>query len=250
MKDIAVYSFLVGDYDGFNDLDPAIMEPEIDYYFFTNNRNIVSKYYTIVYIDVEDSVLETYHFHGHRIPDIIRAYKYSIFYDANAYLTRKISGIISELDPEVEFLSFMFPIPFTVKRYFIKQEVYGGKSLYIDKYNQYIADGWKDDKYFSNTKVMVRRHTPRLFAFSDFWFKEMRGQNDEFALYYCAWKHNLNMRILYPFHILRYFIIQYHKNSKSGGGNNTDMYYHVMYGCQKLLHGYDYIKSFWYNLFR
>ena len=49
VKKICVYTCITGDYDNIEELD--FKESEIDYYLFTNNKNIVSKTWKVTYVD-------------------------------------------------------------------------------------------------------------------------------------------------------------------------------------------------------
>ena len=51
-KKICVYTCITGDYDNLHEIKKK--EKDIDYYLFTNNKNIKSKTWKVIYIENEE----------------------------------------------------------------------------------------------------------------------------------------------------------------------------------------------------
>ena len=49
-KKVCVYTCITGNYDNLNEITPEVYEENIDYYCFTNNQNIKSDTWNVVYI--------------------------------------------------------------------------------------------------------------------------------------------------------------------------------------------------------
>ena len=101
-KKIAVYTCITGNYDELNEIDAELLEKNVDYYCFTNNKEIVSKTWQIIYI--EDFSLSNHMLNrkikilGHKI---INDYDILIYIDGNCTLKRKATELIkNECDLE------------------------------------------------------------------------------------------------------------------------------------------------------
>lgn len=96
-KEIAVYTAIFGDYDQLKEPKyPAELSKEADFFCFTNNRNIVSDFYLVVYVDLffKRQVLNARLFKtmSHRL---FPHYKHTVWHDgAFQIVTRSIHELI------------------------------------------------------------------------------------------------------------------------------------------------------------
>lgn len=90
---IAVYTCITGNYD--NLLDPLFKETNCDYFLLTNNKNINSNFWKIIYLDedINDNVLLNRYakFHPQKYFD---EYDFSIYIDGNIQIISNISEFI------------------------------------------------------------------------------------------------------------------------------------------------------------
>lgn len=214
MKNIAVYTIILGDYDEANALLDIYKDDNIDYYFITNCKDAHVPGYTMIYIDLIKTNINTYSFYKNKIPDFIRAYKYSIYYDGNVTVTKKLGNLINYVN-DSDVAITISPMLLNVYYHyflFLKKNI-----IYKKHYDKYIDDGWTDNGINVNTKFVIRKHSERLFKFCDLWYTESYNQRnyaDELSLLYCVYKSNVKLyKIMNLYTFLKHFNISMHKMS-------------------------------------
>lgn len=112
-KKVCVYTCITGNYDELKEIDNNLIDKDIDYYCFTNNKNIKSKTWNVVYI--EDFSLSNHMLNrkikmlGHET--INNDYDVLVWLDGNILLKKKISVFLKEqcnLD-KYPFVAFKHP---------------------------------------------------------------------------------------------------------------------------------------------
>lgn len=226
-KQIAVYTCLIGAYDDLFKIDNIYKEDYIaDYYYITDNKNLKVKGYKMIYVDIIDNDNKiTNRYYKIKMPEFIRKYKYSIYYDGNVKIINKLSELLNNVRYH-DIAVFSYGIPFNVYMQFF----FPFFGCYLKKpemkklYNKYINEGWKDNKLNSANKFIIKKHSPYLFYFLDYWYLQTKiTKRDEFCLFYCVWKHNIKLNIINFLQIFKYFIIFYHRsevNANHNGFNN------------------------------
>ena len=105
MNKVCVYTCITGDYDNLNEI---VKEKNIDYYCFTNNKNIKSNTWNVIYI--EDDKLDNQRLSrkikmlGHDI--INEKYDISVWMDADIIFQKSINDFVKEYLGDKSFASF------------------------------------------------------------------------------------------------------------------------------------------------
>lgn len=96
-KKICVYTCITGNYDNLIEINPDVYEENIDYYCFTNNKNIKSNTWKIVPIRdnklSEQLLSRKIKILGHRILD---KYDITVYVDGNTIIKKKITDFIKK----------------------------------------------------------------------------------------------------------------------------------------------------------
>lgn len=226
MKQIAVYTIILGNYDGGNSLLEKFKEDEIDYFFFTNIKTLKVAGYQMIYVDLIDcDKIKTYAFYKNRIPDIIREYKFSIYYDGNVECKNKIKPLLQYVkNHEIAILIN----PMMMNIYFHYFLFFSKNKNFKEIYNRYISDGYKDLQINVNTKFLIRKHTSELLSFSDLWYEESQNYYaDELTVLYCIYKKRIKLyKICNYYSFFKYFNVKLHKLSIS---NKEKRYFKNLY---------------------
>lgn len=94
-KKICVYTCITGDYDQIKELD--FKEENIDYYFFTNNKNLTSKTWQVIYIENEglDNIrlARKIKVLGH---EILKKYDITVWLDGASYIRKSIIQFLQD----------------------------------------------------------------------------------------------------------------------------------------------------------
>ena len=242
MKDIAVYTIILGDYDDANILLDIYKEDNIDYYFITDSKSKPVPGYIMIYIDIINNNINTYSFYKNRIPDFIREYKYSIYYDGNVTVKKKIGQLIRFVKTNDIAITISPMLLNVYNHYFLCLR----KNIkYKNIYNKYIKDGWKDNGINVNTKFVIRKHSKKMFEFCNLWYDECKNHSiyvDELSLLYCVYKSNIKLyKIINWVSFLNHFNVSMHKMSitnkkKNCGSKIYSIYQVVIFNYQKIVY--------------
>jgi hypothetical protein len=220
-NDIVAYTIILGNYDFHVPLNPAYSEAHIDYYFITDNKTKQVPGYEMIYVEsTPETQDQIYAYYKNKMPDIIRKYKYSIYFDGNAEVNNKLSGILDYV--QVDDIAIM-------------QNQYAlGKPCnkhYLIIYNRFLKDGWIDSHINVNTKFVIRKHSDAIMQFCDSWYEESYPvRADELSLLYCVWKHNLKLyKIVNYLNVVYYFAVHLHRSSKNGGRKRYSWFQYFFY---------------------
>lgn len=221
-KKLAVFTVLIGKYDNENAFNEIYKEKNVDYYFVTNEKKLIVDGYKMIYIDLNKYNKKiTQRYYKLLIPEFIRnKYYYSIYYDGNVRVDSKLSNLLKHVkNCNIAISSYV--IPFNVYYQFINRK--NVKQIHIDKYNEYISNGWKDNKLNPAGKFLVRKHSEKLFKFQKEWFNETKllGR-DEFSFLYLKWKHKIKYKVINGLEIAKYFTIFFHRSEAVQEDNNYD----------------------------
>jgi len=96
-KKICVYTCITGNYDNLNEINKNVYEKNIDYYCFTNNNNIKSDTWKVIYIE-DKEISNQLLARKNKIlgNDIVNKYDIIVWVDGNTIIKRKISDFIKE----------------------------------------------------------------------------------------------------------------------------------------------------------
>lgn len=216
MKEIAVYTVMIGNYDSYNSIESKYLENDlIDYYYFTDNINKKIDGYKMIYIEIIKNDLKmTQRYYKIVMAKILQKYKYSIYYDGNVKVTNKLSSLIYNLS-SYDIMVYNYIIPINVYTQFLMPYIgiYYKKEPFIKLYKTYIDDGWKDNMINSTNKFIIKRHNLKMNKFLEFWYNEtLKIGRDEFTLLYSVYKNNIRIKIDNGFNCIKYFKVYWHRN--------------------------------------
>lgn len=192
-KRIAIYTALTGNYDNVNEI--LYKEDGVDYLLFTNNRNLRSNTWQIVYIESDlDNVLLSREIKMLPHKYLSEKYDASIYIDANAVIYGKLSQLTNYLNEQVSFAVSKHGERNTVKD---EVEVIIQRFKSVDplqarsQYNQYVKSGFKDDLGLAECTILVRNHNEHsLIELMDAWWTEFQKgiRRDQVSLLPCIAK--------------------------------------------------------------
>ena len=175
-KKKCVYTCITGNYDNLNEISKEIYEDNIDYYCFTNNKNIKSDTWKVIYI--EDKELSN-NLLSRKIKilgnDIVDKYDTTIWIDGNTIIKKKISEFLkNEIDlKKYDIASFKHRF-----RNCIYDEAI--ECVKLKKDNKDIikkqVDFLKNDKYPENnglyeTGILVRKNNKYVKQTMQLWYE-------------------------------------------------------------------------------
>lgn len=174
-KRIAIYTALTGNYDNVNEI--LYKEDGVDYLLFTNNRNLRSNTWQIVYIESDlDNVLLSREIKMLPHKYLGEKYDASIYIDANAVIYGELSQLTNYLNEQVSFAVSKHGERNTVKD---EVEVIIQRFKSVDplqarsQYNQYVKNGFKDDLGLAECGLLIRSHNDhQLIPVMEEWWRE------------------------------------------------------------------------------
>lgn len=174
-KRIVIYTALTGNYDNVNEI--LYKEDGVDYLLFTNNRNLRSNTWQIVYIESDlDNVLLSREIKMLPHKYLSEKYDASIYIDANAVIYGELSQLTNYLNEQVSFAVSKHGERNTVKD---EVEVIIQRFKSVDpqqartQYDQYVKNGFKDDLGLAECGLLIRSHNDyQLIPVMEAWWRE------------------------------------------------------------------------------
>lgn len=197
---ICVYTCITGDYDVLNEIEN--IEEEIDYYCFTNNKNIKSNTWKVIYIK-DDSLTNIelarkIKILGH--PVINETYDTQLWMDGSISFNKKIMDFIKTyLGDKDTFVAFRHG-----KRNTIKEESKACIQLKKEKRENidrlmafYKKEKYKDDNGLIESTVYIKRvHDKLVQETMKLWFSMITSYTtrDQLSFNYCIDKTGLSVK--------------------------------------------------------
>jgi len=214
-----LYTANIGDYD--NIINPNTQKlDDWDYICFTDNKELKSNYWTIVYVkkpnDLSNVKFARYikiNFHK-----IVPDYYTSIWIDSNIMLNTNLNNFLSKYALDVDLV-----VSKHYKRdciYFeanvIMKLNYDSKHNVLNQINKYELDNYPTHNGLAETNVLVRNNTPEIVNFCDLWWNEVNTytHRDQLSFNYVLWKYPINIKIIKsPIRFDNLFSIKNHKKT-------------------------------------
>lgn len=204
VQKIAVYTCITGNYDELKEIDKKLLEKDIDYYCFTNNKNIKSNTWKIIYI--EDFSL-TNHMLNRKIKmlghELINNYDILVWIDGNVSLKKKITTFLKEQCnlEKYPFCAFKHP-----DRNCIYDEATACVRLKKDKKDIIVKqmEFYKKDNYPRNNglcemAIFVKKPKDRkVIETMKLWYEMLNkySKRDQLSFMWCVTKTSLDIEIL------------------------------------------------------
>ena len=195
---ICVYTCITGNYDSLHDINNP--EKNIDYYCFTNNKNLKSDTWKVVYI--KNDGLDDHHLSrkikmlGH--PTINKKYDISVWMDASVTWQKDISDFVNTYCKEKPFSAIKHS-----QRNSIHEEAIACLQLHKDTKTNIVntlsfldSDGFPDNLGLYEMTVFIKKHNdPSVIKAMDLWFKMNQdfSKRDQLSFMYVVWKTNLSV---------------------------------------------------------
>lgn len=199
---ICVYTCVTGNYDQIKEL--KIMEKEIDYYFFTNNKNLTSETWKVIYI--EDEGLDNIRLArkikvlGH---EILKKYDVTVWLDGASYIRKSTIEFIQKYcDLEhYNFIGFKHnsrDCIFDEALECIKVKKDSEKVI-KKQMDIYHKDNYPEHYGLIESTILVRNFKDnQLNKVMNDWFLEICNYSyrDQLSFNYVAWKNNFKFKLL------------------------------------------------------
>lgn len=202
---ICVYTCITGNYDELKEIDENLIEKDVDYYCFTNNKNIKSKTWNVVYI--EDFSL-TNHMLNRKIKmlgygKLNNDYDVLVWMDGNVQLRKKITSFIREqckLD-KYSFCAFKHPdrsciYDESVACVKLKKD---NKEIIEKQMKFYRDNGYPRNNGLCEMAVFVRRtKDKKVLETMNLWYKMITeySKRDQLSFMWCVRKKKLPLQII------------------------------------------------------
>ena len=190
-----LYSANFGSYDSLK--DPILVEPGIDYIYFTDNPKIKSDLWQVILIDsmLFDSRMMARIF-KHLPHFFLSQYKSSIWLDAQIRIDKSSINYIFSLLNNNNFICFKHNRRNRVYMEALACIKIGHESIFkiVSQYISYKLNGFKDHDRLIESGVLARNHMKRnISLFQEAWIKEIffRSIRDQLSFNYVASKENL-----------------------------------------------------------
>lgn len=203
MKKICVYTCITGEYDNIHEVE--VVEKNIDYLLFTNNRNIKSTTWKVIYID--DEKLDN-HLLSRKIkilghPYINENYDISVWMDASVVFKKKVSLFVKKYfdNKKAPFSSFKHH-----SRDCIYDEAIECLKVRKDSKEKILetVEYLKKDNYPKNNglyemTVFIKEHNNKtVIKTMNMWFDMLckHSKRDQLSFMYCVWKTGLKINTI------------------------------------------------------
>ena len=189
----AVYTVITGNYDDLN--EPLVIEKDLDYFCFTDNKELKSENWTIVHIE-DDMGLDPirlsryYKFLIHRV---LPTYDYSVYIDGKKQITGDLNEYIRYYSKGKTMLCAPHPL-----RQHIEEEIIevgrlnkADPKFLTEQFEHYKNDGYDESVPLIEGCLLVRNHHDKLLQkVMEDWFDELCkwSYRDQISLGYVCWK--------------------------------------------------------------
>ena len=190
-----VYTVIVGDYDDV--LEPLVKNEEWDYILFTDNRNIRSDIWNVIYID-NSSKLDMARFSRKCkiLPyDYLDDYDYSIYLDGSLQIIGDLQEYIMDYSKNAPMLCMAHPENTDIyeEAKLCLEMGKGDREQLLRQIEEYKRQGFPDHYGLTANGVLVRDHKDdKLRILMKRWWDEiMNGSSrDQISFTFCCWKDN------------------------------------------------------------
>lgn len=199
MKDIAVYTVIVDDYDPLREpLHRQLLE-EADFYCFTNDQ-ITSDFYTVVPIEkIYGDATLTNRYYKILLTPILSDYKYTIYIDGSFQITAPtIKLLIEEVLGNHDIALFKHQSRTCVYEE-AKAVILRRKADYRSVYRhmkRYRQEGYPKDFGLIEASIIIRNNqSVRLKGFVEAWWQEFyhNAHRDQLSFNYVLWKYPIDL---------------------------------------------------------
>ena len=192
-KKICVYTCITGNYDNLHEIENV--EKEVDYLCFTNNKNIKSSTWKIIYI--EDNRLDNQRLSrkikmlGH--PIISDNYEISVWMDASVIFKKSIINFVNK---------YLKDSPFAAIKHHCRNCIYDealecikqrkdDRKTILNHIDFLKKSGYPSNNGLYEMTVFIKKHNdPVVIKTMELWFETIcnYSKRDQLSFMYCVWK--------------------------------------------------------------
>lgn len=198
-KKICVYTCITGEYDDLHEIEKP--EKNVDYYCFTNNKNLRSKTWKI--IQIKDKGLDNQRL-SRKIkmlgePSVFKNYEISVWMDASVIWDKSIVDFVERYLGNDSFAAFIHHRRTTVKDegascWRLRKDT---KESITRTFRHLEAEGFPDNLGLYEMTVFAKRHSDEVVKKTmEIWFKTVcnYSKRDQLSFPYAIWKSRLSVR--------------------------------------------------------
>lgn len=193
---LVVYTAIFGNYDKLREL--PFKKKNVEYICYTDNKNIKSKSWTLIYIDKKE---ETSTIINRKLK--INVLDHLDIYDKSIYIDGNIQ-VLNDLEP---LFNHLCDFPLGAIKHRLRQCIYieaiecqkigkAGKDI-LEQVNKYKEEGFPENYGMTENCILFRNHRhPELKHILDLWWKQFDTgvKRDQISLPYIRWKYNLQVK--------------------------------------------------------
>lgn len=197
-KKIAVYTCITGNYD--NIIMPLVYEKNCDYILFTNNKELKSDFWKIIYIDdnkLNNNTLLNRFIKMHP-QKYLNDYDFSIYIDGNIQLVSTISEYVDKVNSKTGLAIHKHHYSTSLQDELKSCKKYSKgdyKKLY-KQVNYYYSKGFPNNfGMYECNMIITDLHNPNAIKILDNWWNEFcssSSNRDQFSLPFVIWSNKLN----------------------------------------------------------
>ena len=202
-KNICVYTCITGEYDAVNDF-VDYKETNIDYYLFTNNKEVVSDFWKVIYI--ENNGLDNIRL-ARKLKilgnEILDKYEISVWIDGATYLKKTISSFINnECDmKKYSLVGFKHPSRDCIYDEAKACVIYSRdlKKIILEQVSFLKKENYPCHNGLIESAILVRRNNDTILKKTmNLWFEMILkySYRDQLSFNYVAWHENLKFNLL------------------------------------------------------
>lgn len=204
----AIYTVITNNYDKLN--IPKVSSRGWDFICFTDNPNLTSKVWKIIYIDKPSRHLQReIKIKPH---EFLKDYELTIYIDGSMSIKRDLAGLVSLSD--ITFIQHPH-----------RNCVYEEETAVIEigkdiakitnrQISKYKKSGMPSNYGMYQTGIIVRRNTQKVRDFCDLWWSELykHSHRDQLSVMYAKWKSGIDTEVLPWKTMYRFVTIMPHEN--------------------------------------
>lgn len=196
---VAVYTAIFGDYDCL--LDPLVIDPEAEYFCFTDDTSMSSDVWDIRLVEPDLPPALTnrrFKFFPHEyLPD----YDYSVYVDGNVKILQTVNELVSAWMDETAILLYAHPSNTSLRAEAESciRKGKAGEDAVRSQVARYEEEGFPTDTRLPSNTILIRDNTASGMqqAMNDWWEElQKETQRDQLSLLYALWKNDQDYTII------------------------------------------------------
>ncbi len=200
---IVVYTAIFGNYESLIEFPSNCREENVDYLCFTDDPNLKSKRYQIIYCRPYGNIPA---FNNREIKILchkfLAAYEYSIYIDGNVEIYSKVSPLLDQYLQTTDMAIFKHPnrsciyneLTICLEKNKIPKNLIESSKTRITEYQQ---EEFPAKYGLTVNRCLLRRHSDSLKPILEAWWKEYQKiGRDQLCLMYVLWKYKYTINVI------------------------------------------------------